>query len=62
MAALVIAEHDNVSLKAATLNTVTAALQCGGEAVHGFLAARIVTTLVVAAVLIGALVTALQVG
>jgi hypothetical protein len=30
--------------------------------VHGFLAARIVTTLVVAAVLIGALVTALQVG
>jgi electron transfer flavoprotein alpha subunit len=31
MAALVIAEHDNVSLKAATLNTVTAALQCGGE-------------------------------
>jgi hypothetical protein len=38
------------------------ALQCGGEAVHGFLAARIVTTLVVAAVLIGALVTALQVG
>jgi electron transfer flavoprotein alpha subunit len=31
MAALVIAEHDNVSLKTATLNTVTAALQCGGE-------------------------------
>ena len=31
MAALVIAEHDNVSLKAATLNTVTAALRCGGE-------------------------------
>jgi electron transfer flavoprotein alpha subunit len=31
MAALVIAEHDNVSLKVATLNTVTAALQCGGE-------------------------------
>jgi electron transfer flavoprotein alpha subunit len=31
MAALVIAEHDNISLKAATLNTVTAALQCGGE-------------------------------
>jgi len=31
MAALVIAEHDNVSLKAATLNTVTAALQCSGD-------------------------------
>jgi electron transfer flavoprotein alpha subunit len=31
MAALVIAEHDNVSLKSATLHTVTAALQCGGE-------------------------------
>ena len=31
MAALVIAEHDNASLKGATLNTVTAALQCGGE-------------------------------
>jgi electron transfer flavoprotein alpha subunit len=31
MAALVIAEHDNASLKASTLNTVTAAAQCGGE-------------------------------
>jgi electron transfer flavoprotein alpha subunit len=31
MAALVIAEHDNISVKGATLNTVTAALQCGGE-------------------------------
>ncbi|MDZ5459595.1 electron transfer flavoprotein subunit alpha/FixB family protein [Azohydromonas lata] len=31
MAALVIAEHDNASLKAATLNTVTAAAACGGE-------------------------------
>jgi electron transfer flavoprotein alpha subunit len=31
MTTLVIAEHDNVSLKPATLNTVTAALQCGGE-------------------------------
>lgn len=33
MTALVIAEHDNVSLKSATFNTVTAAAQCGG-AVH----------------------------
>ncbi|MDO9143372.1 electron transfer flavoprotein subunit alpha/FixB family protein, partial [Rhodoferax sp.] len=31
MSTLVIAEHDNVSLKPATLNTVTAALQCGGD-------------------------------
>ena len=31
MAALVIAEHDNASIKGATLNTVTAAAQCGGE-------------------------------
>ncbi len=31
MPALVIAEHDNASLKASTLNTVTAAAQCGGE-------------------------------
>jgi electron transfer flavoprotein alpha subunit len=31
MAALVIAEHDNASLNGATLNTVTAALACGGE-------------------------------
>ena len=31
MTALVIAEHDNASIKVATLNTVTAALACGGE-------------------------------
>jgi len=31
MASLVIAEHDNKSIRGATLNTVTAALQCGGE-------------------------------
>jgi electron transfer flavoprotein alpha subunit len=31
MAALVIAEHNNLSLKAATLNTVAAALQCDPE-------------------------------
>ena len=31
MTSLVIAEHDNVSIKPATLNTVTAALQCGGD-------------------------------
>ena len=31
MAALVIAEHDNASIKGATLNTVTAAAACGGD-------------------------------
>jgi len=31
MASLVIAEHDNHSLKPATLNTVTAAIACGGD-------------------------------
>ncbi len=31
MTALVIAEHDNASFKGATLNTVTAAAQCGGD-------------------------------
>ena len=37
MTALVIAEHDHGSLKPATLNTVTAAAQCGGE-VHVLIA------------------------
>jgi electron transfer flavoprotein alpha subunit len=31
MAVLVISEHDNASLKGSTLNTITAALACGGE-------------------------------
>lgn len=31
MTALVIAEHDNASLKSSTLHTITAALQCGGD-------------------------------
>ena len=37
MTSLVIAEHDHGALKPATLNTVTAALQCGGE-VHVLIA------------------------
>ena len=40
MVALVIAEHDNASLKASTLHTVTAAAQCGGE-VHVLVAGSI---------------------
>ena len=31
MTALVIAEHDNATLKGSTLNTITAAAQCGGD-------------------------------
>ena len=31
MAALVLAEHDNASLKPSTLNAVTAAVKTGGE-------------------------------
>jgi electron transfer flavoprotein alpha subunit len=31
MSALVIAEHDNASIKGATLNTITAAVACGGD-------------------------------
>jgi electron transfer flavoprotein alpha subunit len=37
MACLVIAEHDHGALKGATLNTVTAAIQCGGD-VHVLIA------------------------
>ena len=39
MTALVIAEHDHGTLKGATLNTVTAAAQCGGE-VHVLIAGQ----------------------
>src|SRR5882757_9921373 len=37
MATLVIAEHDNATVRGATLNTVTAALKCGGD-VHVLIA------------------------
>ncbi|MEO7952621.1 MAG: FAD-binding protein [Polaromonas sp.] len=39
MTSLVIAEHDNASIRPATLNTVTAALQCGGD-VHVLVAGK----------------------
>jgi electron transfer flavoprotein alpha subunit len=39
MASLVIAEHDNHSLKPATLNTVTAAIACGGD-IHVLVAGK----------------------
>jgi electron transfer flavoprotein alpha subunit len=46
MTSLVIAEHDNAAIKPATLNTIAAALQCGGDVhvlVAGFNAAGAVT-------------------
>ena len=39
LASLVVAEHDNASIKPATLNTVTAAAQCGGD-VHVLVAGK----------------------
>jgi electron transfer flavoprotein alpha subunit len=39
MAVLVIAEHDNASLKGSTFNTVTAAVQCGGD-IHVLIAGQ----------------------
>ncbi len=51
MASLVIAEHDNASLKPATLNTVTAAAQCGGE-VHVLVAGHNAAAAAAAAALV----------
>ena len=48
MTSLVIAEHDNQSLKAATLNAVTAAVACGGD-VHVLVAGHQAGTAVEAA-------------
>jgi len=48
MTILVIAEHDNISLKPATLNTVTAASQCGGD-VHVLVAGSNAATVAAAA-------------
>ncbi len=48
MTTLVIAEHDNTSLKPATLNTVTAALKCGGD-VHVLVAGHNAATVATAA-------------
>lgn len=48
MASLVIAEHDNASLKASTLNTVAAAAQCGAD-VHVLVAGHGCATVAAAA-------------
>ena len=37
MTSLVVAEHDNAGIKPSTLNTITAAIQCGGD-VHVLIA------------------------
>ena len=37
MTSLVVAEHDNAGIKPSTLNTITAAMQCGGD-VHVLIA------------------------
>ena len=52
MTALVIAEHDNSTVKAATLNTVTAAAQCGGD-VHILVAGASAAAAAAAAAQIG---------
>ncbi len=52
MTALVIAEHDNNTVKAATLNTVTAAAQCGGD-VHILVAGASAAAAAAAAAQIG---------
>jgi electron transfer flavoprotein alpha subunit len=48
MTSLVIAEHDNASIRPATLNTVTAAAQCGGD-VHVLVAGAQATAAAAAA-------------
>jgi electron transfer flavoprotein alpha subunit len=48
MTVLVIAEHDNATLKGATFNTVSAALQCGGD-VHVLVAGANATAVATAA-------------
>ncbi len=52
MTALVIAEHDNASIKASTLNAVTAALACGGD-VHVLVAGHNAAAAASAAAAIG---------
>ncbi len=59
MACLVIAEHDNQSLKASTLNTVAAALQCGGD-VHVLVAGSDCSSVAQAAAAIGGVSKALH--
>src|SRR6516225_10054986 len=55
MTALVIAEHDNTSIRSATLNTVTAAGACGGD-VHMRVAAENATAAAEAAAQIAGVV------
>lgn len=59
MTALVIAEHDNASIKGATLNTVTAAAQCGGE-VHVLVAGHTAAAAAAAAAQIAGVTTVIH--
>ena len=59
MSVLVIAEHEHGSLKGATLNTVTAALQCGGE-VHVLVAGQNTAAAAAAAAQIAGVAKVLQ--
>jgi electron transfer flavoprotein alpha subunit len=52
MTVLVFAEHDNTSLKPATLNTITAALACGGD-VHVLVAGHNASAVAAAALVAG---------
>ncbi len=60
MTTLVIAEHDNTSLKPATLNTVTAALQCGGD-VHVLVAGHNAGAVAAAAALVSGVAKVLHI-
>ena len=60
MTSLVIAEHDNASIKGATLNTVTAAKQCGGD-VHVLVAGQNAGTAAAAAAQISGVVKVIHV-
>ncbi|MFZ4625952.1 MAG: electron transfer flavoprotein subunit alpha/FixB family protein [Rhodoferax sp.] len=60
MTVLVFAEHDNTSLKPATLNTVTAALACGGD-VHVLVAGHNAAAVAAAAALVAGVVKVLHI-
>ncbi len=60
MTILVIAEHDNVSLKPATLNTITAAVQCGAD-VHVLVAGHNAQAAAAAVALVSGVAKVLQV-
>ncbi|MBV5296921.1 MAG: electron transfer flavoprotein subunit alpha/FixB family protein [Rhodoferax sp.] len=60
MTVLVFAEHDNTSLKPATLNTITAALACGGD-VHVLVAGHNASAVAAAAALVAGVAKVLHI-